>query len=1042
MPQSPQHVVHIEQAQERLERLLRDEQAEDPFAPVTVVVPSPYAGLHLRRDLGRRGLVNVRFMPLPRLAELLGAASMAAAGRLPLKPPIEFALVRRVANEAAGELEPFRTHPAFHTSLRKTFRDLLYAAPDALSALERREGIPSEIARLYARYRNLAAAYYDRETLADAAAKAVESDRAATALTDLGRVIAYLPRTLSPAEERLLDALRGAWRCATILAATRDAEADSILPEVAAPPASPSPSPNPAHLLVTPETGEEARSVVRSIAAAAHAGTPFHRMAIFYWRREPYAALIADQLAASCIPVAGPSTTSLAATPVGRMLKGLVDLAAGDLPREEVMRWLTACPVKAGAAVFSPSRWDAISREAGVVAGINQWRDRLANFARARQSKAASQDEEMSEGGQKALQQSAAEAWSLHSFILRLHNTLTQAENNQTWSAFVTWAGELIAHYLDEASLPTRERDNHERLVTALQELAILDDVGERADLDVFRSALDELLNRSAARAGALGEGLFVGPVGLAAGLRFDKVFLVGMVEGLVPAQHPDDPLLPQHERERAGLPSRAAAAERYDYLAAAAAGRARVLTFARGDNIAQREQHPSRWFLEEASRLYGASVYPSMLSSSRDLASLREQDWFEEVVSAQHGINAVSASQPADIHDYDLNRLSHWRQLGNPIAAHHLAQPESNTVLSRALEMQRARNAASLTIWDGDLSSAISPSGRIGLSNREVFSPTRLQTWATCPFRYFLSNVLGIAAPEQPEELAAISALERGSLLHKILERFILTAQQQNAIPAPDQPWTDDQRRRLFTIAQEEFQHAEQRGVTGKPLLWEMVRNELVSDLERFLKEDAKLRKKHGVSPHAVEYDFGFPADADSAPVDAVEWSSPRTGTLRFRGKIDRIDLSPSGDTALVLDYKSGHTRNYTKMDKDPVQGGKFLQLPVYGLAARQLLGAGVDIKVAYWFVTETGKFALRPPRNPGALSTILDAFIPVAATITDGIGAGLFPANPGKDGGNCSYCEFKNLCPTRREWHWQRKRDDPRLSAYVDMVDEEAGR
>ena len=158
---------------------------------------------------------------------------------------------------------------------------------------------------------------------------------------------------------------------------------------------------------------------------------------------------------------------------------------------------------------------------------------------------------------------------------------------------------------------------------------------------------------------------------------------------------------------------------------------------------------------------------------------------------------------------------------------------------------MQRARNAAPLTHWDGDLSSAISPSGRIGLSNREVFSPTRLQTWATCPFRYFLSNVLGIAAPEQPEELATISALERGSLLHKILERFILTAQQQNAIPAPDQPWTDDQRRQLFTIAEEEFQHAEQRGVTGKPLLWEMVRDEMVSDLARFLREDDKQRKK-----------------------------------------------------------------------------------------------------------------------------------------------------------------------------------------------------
>ena len=94
--------------------------------------------------------------------------------------------------------------------------------------------------------------------------------------------------------------------------------------------------------------------MVRSIAAAAHAGTPFHRMAILYWRQETYAALIAEQLAAAGIPIAGPSTERLAATPVGRMLKGIVDLAGSDLPREEVMRWLTSCPVKPPAAGFQP----------------------------------------------------------------------------------------------------------------------------------------------------------------------------------------------------------------------------------------------------------------------------------------------------------------------------------------------------------------------------------------------------------------------------------------------------------------------------------------------------------------------------------------------------------------------------------------------------------------------------------------------------------------------------------------------------------------
>jgi ATP-dependent helicase/nuclease subunit B len=1036
------YIEPITMAQTRLENLLREYQAEDPLAPVTVVVPTTYAGLFLRRDIGKRGLVNVGFNVLPRLTELLGAPSLAAKKLRPLTPLFESAAVRQAALEASGPFEQFKHHPSFHSRLRSTFRELRYADVNALDNLERSGGSRSQVVQLYRRFREHTSTYYDREALAIAASETVRNGRAAV-LRDLGPVIVYLVHDLTAGEQQLIEALRSAWHVSIVFGATGDHEADTTmratdarLKSVGREPSEATPSGAiESKLLIASDGREEFRWVARRIAADAHNGVPFHRMAVLFWQREPYASLIAEQLGMAEVPITGPAPGTLASSAVGRTVKGLVDMAGGDLPRKALMEWLTGSPVKSPRSDIRPSQWDVLSRNAGIVAGVDQWEDRLERYAARLERSVSDQSEEVSEAKFERMTQAATDARALLNFVIELNTNLIPPDDGQPWPDFVDWTLGLVQKYLNDDALPADEETNLESLRSGLREMEVLADLESSTTLDKFHTAFDDMLSTPSARKGRFGEGVFVGPVGASIGLRFDKVYLVGMIEGLVPPRIGDDPLLPDKERGQSGLPLRrdTATEERYKYLAAMAAGTSRVLTFARGDNTAQKAQHPSRWFLEEASRLNGSQVFATTL------ATLRDKPWLEVVASQEGGLRGIDAAQPADAHDYDLHGLLRWKRSGRPIGKHHLAASEN--VLSRALQMEQARTRHSLTIWDGDLSEVSGTSRRIALTDRSVFSPTRLESWATCPYRYFLSSVLGIAALEQPEDVATITPLERGSLVHSILESFIREAQRQTMIPRPDEASNIAHLRLLMAIADRELRDAENRGVTGKRLLWELAQADIRSDLSTFLEEDSRIRREYGVSPHSVELTFGTPRhrrrDATAAP--PVELPAHGTSTLSFRGIIDRLDVSASGEKALVIDYKTGSPGPFARLDKDPVDRGKHVQLPVYGLAVRQLLGENVDIRVAYWFVSTRGGFKMRPSVAV-PLDEVLEPFSRAVGTITGGISSGLFPANPGMNDSNprdnCTYCDFDKLCLTRRAVYWENKQNDPRLADYVSMA------
>ncbi len=1040
-------VRHSPDTREVLWDLVRSAKIGDSMAPVTVVAPSRYASLSLRHDLGRQGFANVKFIEFPMLAELLGAAFL--AGRRPLTGVLQSIFLRQILEKAGGSLYPVREHRSTQDSLRASFSELRRLDEEGRGILETGSGISGEVARLYREYRTATSDdWYDIDDLALAAANAVGQD-AAPALGDLGQIVFYLPRRISPAQTALMVSLAERGRCTVFLGITADEAADGPVREMAATLAPVmggsadygdggdrlSVLPEDAHLHVAPNTHEELRWVIRRITEEATLnGTPFHRMAILYRMENPYGTLVQDELRLAGLPMAGPGRDSLADTGVGRTLAGLLQLSQGRFTRSEVMAWLTDCPVRppgASPTGFNPSRWDSLTRRAGIVGGLDQWRERLGGYARklVEDADRREADGEITEARAYRMREEADTAYAILASVEKLAGDVTPPAAGSSWTDYCVWAARLLDDYLSP-DIPDSEIGFRERIDRALDEIRGADRVRSSTTPEEFRGTVADSMRAMVGHVGATGQGIFVSPFAVAAGMSFDVVWLVGMIEGSTPPSPPPDPLLPETVWREAGGPPRVEeriAQERYDYLSAVASAPRCFLSYPVADAASQRQAYPSRWMLEQASAMEGHPVHTS------GFARLGDRDWLSVDISAERALAEVSDLSMADGHDYYLNRLVRWRNAGEQTGAHPLARTGT---LARANRLGRSRYGTRLTEFDGNLTSEAGKDRLAKALEGATVSPTSLENWASCPFRYFLGNVLRLSALEVPEETAVISALERGSLVHDILERFMTEHEASEASPSPGAPWGEEGHLRMMELAEQSFADAEARGVTGKPLLWDLAKQDIREDLTTFLEEDARLRMANGTQNVMPEARFGM-GGATPEVTDKV------TG-LSFRGIIDRLDVSASGDLVVVIDYKTGSNYSYRDLEKDPIDKGKRLQLGVYSLAARQMVPGATLVRAAYWFTTKRGEFRFFPQDyfNMDDDETA-ERFRYGATAIVEGIRAGVFPANPGRPGRggqpeNCRFCDFDSLCPSRRIDMWERKQGNPLLDSYLRLASE----
>lgn len=1050
MPDAPRAAVTITfvrpgpRALDWLERTITALKADDPLRPVTVIVPNFSAGRQVARYLAQRGgYLNVRTVRLQQLAALLAPE---VTEWPTLTPVMEESAVRQAVQEAGGPLRAMIHHRSLQLALVQLFRELRRREVDAAHLRATLTDATAQAALdAYLRFRCLTAGYGDATAVRERAARCLAADTPPPALAELGPLVLLLPTRLDPVDTRLLAAasrwqpLRAAFPWfgdpqgrgdePALDAATRLAAALALPPP--APPDTPATLPIEAEVRIirAPDPAEEVREVLRRIMADLERGVPLYRVAVLYRQAEPYAALVRELLTLAELPWTALESRPLTESRAGRALLALFRLPEGAFAREAVMAWVDTAP-ELDDGMPPPTAWDRLTRAANVVRGVEAWRQRLGAYATEQEETARRREREGDDALAGAARRQAEQARRIAQIIEELAAALQPPADYSPWGTFVDWAEQLSRRFARAgAGWPADEQALAEDVRQALASLREADrfDAARGATLASFQAALQGVLEMRGRPVGRLGEGVLVGPVQAVTGLAFERVYLLGLTEGSFPPPPMIDPFFPPGATDPLGRRRQDQARERAAFLTALAAADGGLVTLSTPDAVGGRAAFPSPWLLEVASLQPGVSG-PLHASDFRALDDA-SAPWLRIVRSAQDGVERAVA--PADLEDRRLAEAAAWSRAGRPLRQHALAR-RADLPLGAALTLLAARDAPAFTCFDGNLSALAGRSRRIVrlLEGAHPISASAVETWAACPYRYFLGHVLRIEPTLRPEESWSIDPLVRGSLIHAVLEEFFRTLADQGR-PRGAEPYGEEDFALLETIARRHFARAQARGATGHPLGWELACAVILSDLHAFLLEDARWRAEQQVRPRYFEQPFGT-NDPGAWPPLVFELDGAR---LRFRGYIDRVDISDDGRRCYVFDYKTGSVDDsYAALQDDPVGGGQRLQLALYAEAARQQLSADAAIGGAYWFVSSSTFERRALPDDAERIQRRLRA---VLASVAEGIRSGVFPPVPGQERensfANCSRCDFERVCPPIRDEFWERKQHDPCCAPYL---------
>lgn len=1095
--------------QEALVAAVHTLKAADSLTPLTIIVPSDVVGSQLSNAIARAGdgHIGLRFTTLLDYAIRLTGARLRQEGKRRVSATLVPLLVKRLLLEQAQAerskralqqhadaghvyslFQALARQPRFPQFLSETLADLkqadvqphhlhlLYTRIPAQEVLYR--GKIRQLLDLYTRYE----AYLDERQLVDDAS--LFTLQVQPALSD-GPLLLYGGLEYTAHQRRFLETLFTQRDTLVFLPWRPGSAYEAVTPTLSwlnglgfqssplASPQTPSSSlsqvqarlferagetpqqpvstrPDASlHIISAPDQTQEAREIARTIfSLVREQDYTFDEIGVLLTESNTYGPLLRETLFRLGIPCTFVGEQPLLATRQGKAVQALCQLLSENCSWQRLFAFLRLArpPFQdlIGEAVSRAhiAQWEALCLEAGIGRGGQEWHVRLAALETRYQNPSEGQAERL-----------APALRLLVRFMDRLLTDVKMVQDQHTWEGWLIHFLRMCEDYVSgEVSWSDEEPDQQgtgeqslksgETLRSLSPLLAETTRPAEWVEAVLGCLAWGKVRLRKTHTTG-----VFLGEVTQATGLRFRAVILPGLAQESSARLPSQDPILSDAERQHLAevltmdVPVRRQAVERRQLLfmlATQSAQEMLCLTYPR--TVQGVARPPATHLLQTISVLCGRQA---------TLADLQHRSRW---VSAVGGY--TQSTRPAvDALEFHLAYAFGHAQQVNHSAAIHAVQPGLQTLpffVPAARAMEQRWEHPQLTAFDGCMQAdSVKSTLRRHLFPQGLYlSASSLETYARCPFRYFLETVLALKPWEEPEQILALLPRDRGVLVHTILHDFFSRLQQTDQLPLSTQR-ADDERRLLTRIAEEQCAVFAQTRPVGLPLLWEGEREHLLRRLHAFLQRERQtvhdfypaafevffgIRSKRVQHPHTIGghvYSFGAeePEEASTTffSAQAVPFRLDTGEEVQLRGRIDRIDVSAEHidlvqpRQARILDYKTGRapTRGFA--------GGTALQLALYLYAAQHLRPDLDWVQAEYMSVdgvAQPDKKSLTAETQAARLGTLRT----IVTRLAEGITAGLFFPAPDA----CQSCAFPEICSAHGSEWTEKKLHDPHTTAW----------